>query len=158
MVKEELDQLINDIISFNKSNPLTIEDYEQNWGKVDKFYGLIRDVLKEVDRVEFKYLPEKERHYYDPENVFLSINYDHFVHNDIIHIYSEGEFSGDLYYASIKRSWIINPEKIEKEIRNVHSQNEIRKLEEEIERREVDLFMLKRKLYNLIDNYGNFSD
>ena len=155
MVKEELDQLINDIISFNESNPRSIEDYEQIWEKVDKFYNLVRNTLEEIDRVESIYLLENQRHYYNPKNVFLSINYNHFVHKnnpEVIHIYREAEFSGDVYYASIKLSWLVDSSKIEKDICNTSKQNKIEKLEKEIAEKEIDLFMLKRELYKLIDD------
>lgn len=155
MVNEGINQLIDDIISFNEKSSLSIENYERNWKKVDKFYDIVRETLKEVDRVESIYLPPEQRHYYDPKNVFLSINYDHFVHKgnpEVIHIYRDGEFSGDLYYASIKRSWLIDPSKIEKDICNTNKQKRIEKLEKEIEKKEADLFILKRELYRLIDD------
>ena len=155
MVNEEINQLIDDIISFNKKPPLSIEDCERDWERVDKFYDIVRETLKEVDRVESIYLPPEQRHYYDPKNVFLSINYDHFVHKgnpEVIHIYRDGDFSGDLYYASIKRIWLIDPSKIEKDICNTNKQKRIEKLEKEIEEKEFELFSLKRELYKLIDD------
>ena len=46
MVNEEINQLIDDIISFNEKSPLSIEDYERDWERVDKFYDIVRETLK----------------------------------------------------------------------------------------------------------------